>query len=206
MNTEKIIQNKINIADKRIKELNSSGDIKKLQENEANQIAQFYIERSANRLETAKLIKEISSGKEQTDFVSKKYNDYGECVSAAYYAMYYIVHAYLAKVYKTRLREDVRGVHAITTQLILYYLVKTERLARHLYDEYQKTLGTVAKIQNFTLDDFQSEAYKLAEKYDQSRDARETFTYKVTKNAEERYAQQTIEIAEEFINTIRRLM
>mgnify|MGYP001596844993 FL=1 len=43
MNTEKIIQNKINIADKRIKELNSSGDIKKLQENEANQIAQFYI-------------------------------------------------------------------------------------------------------------------------------------------------------------------
>ena len=120
--------------------------------------------------------------------------------------MYYIVHAYLAKVYKTRLREDVRGVHAITTQLILYYLVKTERLARHLYDEYQKTLGTVAKIQNFTLDDFQSEAYKLAEKYDQSRDARETFTYKVTKNAEERYAQQTIEIAEEFINTIRRLM
>ncbi len=206
MNEENILRTKINIAEKRMRDLNSSGDIKKLQEPEANKIAQFYIEKSMTRLETAKLIKKLSSGKERIEFVSKKYSDYGECVSAAYYAMYYIVHAYLAKVYKTRLREDVRGVHAITTQIILYYLVKTERLARHLYEEYQKTLGTVAKIQNFNLEDFQSEAYKIVEKYDRSRDARETFTYKVTKNAEEHYAQQTIETAEEFINTIKILM
>ncbi len=206
MKKEDIMHSKILIAEKRIKDLYSSEALKKLQEDEANSIAKFYLEKSRNRLETARIILEISESRERLASATKNYNDYSECVSAAYYSMYYVVHAYLAKVYKTRLKEDVRGVHAITSQIILYYLVKTEKLAKHLYEEYQKTLDTVAKIQNLTIEDFQLEAYKMAEKYEQSKDARETFTYAVNKEAEEHHAQQTIEIAEEFINTIQQLM
>jgi len=45
-------------------------------------------------------------------------------------------HSFLALKYKTKLREGLRGVHIITEYIILYYLVKTKKLAAHLYDNY----------------------------------------------------------------------
>ena len=120
--------------------------------------------------------------------------------------MYYIVHAFLALKYKTKLREGLRGVHAITEYVILYYLVKTKKLAEHLYDKYLKTFETAAKIQKLGLDDFQEKAYRYAEQYDKSRSAREIFTYNVTPNVEGYHARQAINTAEDFISAIRQVM
>ncbi len=199
MKQEEIIQKKIKIAESRIKELIESGELKKLSPFDAEKIAQFYLGKSNNRLETAKII--FDKSKE-----SSKYSDFSESVSAAYYSMYYIVHSFLAKKYKTKLREQVRGVHAITHCIVLYYLVKNNKLAKHLYDEYLKTLDTVTKIQNLYLDYFEKEAFNLSELYDKSRSARETFTYAVAKSAEEHHAEEIIKIAERFINVIKQLL
>ena len=205
MKVQDVIKEKIEIAEKRVLELTKLGNLKKLSETEKHQISRFYEEKSKNRLQTAKIIYNTSKGLNK-EGIGKDYRDYGEVVAASYYSMYYIVHAFLALKYKTKLREGLRGVHAITEQIILYYLVKTKKLAKHLYEEYLKTYETTAQIQKLSLDDFQEQAYGYAEQYDKSHTAREIFTYNVTPNVEEYHAKQAINVAEEFINIIRQVM
>tara|TARA_B100001971_G_C18235318_1_gene566718 strand:+ start:754 stop:1362 length:609 start_codon:yes stop_codon:yes gene_type:complete len=199
MNMRDIIKKKIAIAEKRVSELAKSNDLKKLSEIEKHHINRFYEEKSKNRLETAKII--YNNSKEKGS-----YKDYAEVVAAAYYSMYYIIHAFLALKYKTKLREGLRGVHAITEYIILYYLVKTKKLAKHLYEEYLKTFETAAQIQKLSAEDFQEKSYEYAKQYDKSRTAREVFTYNITPDVEEYNAKQAIDTAEEFINTIRQVM
>ena len=205
MKIQDLINKKISIAEKRIMDITKSNDLKKLSEIERYQISKFYEEKSKNRLETAKIIYNVSKKSNKND-VSEGYKDYAEVVAAAYYSMYYIVHAFLALSYKTKLREGLRGVHVITEYIILYYLVKTKKLAKHLYEEYLKTFETTAQIQKISIEDFQERAYEYAKQYDKTRTAREMFTYNVTSNVEEYHAEQAINTAEEFINTIRQLM
>ena len=199
-------EQKIANAEKEVKKLNDEGSLKDLTELEKQGIAKSYEQRSRNRMETASLTFLYSSAakKSQTNEVSQEYADYEEVVTASYYAMYYIVHAYLAKRYAKRLKENTYQVHAKTNHLVLYYLVKTKKLATKLYEEYLKTMAT-AQIQK-TIDDFQEEAFHYAEKYDKSRDERETSTYNVEKNTEERHAKDALATAQEFITTIRGLM
>lgn len=202
------IKKKIAEAEKSITKLTQEGDLKKLPETSKYQIAKFYESKCLNRLETAKLIYEASKDnqKKKLNNISEGYNDYSEAVAAAYYAMYYIVHAYLASQYRTKINEEMRGVHAITQHVILYYLVKTKKLAEHLYKEYIRTFETTAQIQKIDVEEFQKEAYKYAEAYNKSRGAREFFTYRTTLSAEANHAEQAISAAEEFISIIRQLM
>lgn len=205
MYIEELIKKKIAIAEKRVLELIKSGELKSLLEQEKYKISEFYEEKSKNRLESAKIIYNASKNKNNPG-VSKNYNDYSEVISAAYYSMYYVVHSFVALKYKIKLREDVRGVHAITEHLILYYLVKTGKLAKHLYQEYLETFHTIAELQNISLSEFQIKAYEYAKKYDESRQAREIFTYYVTPSVEARNAQDALRIANEFTSTIRQLI
>lgn len=208
MKIKDLINKRITIAEKRILELTRSGDLKKLPEKSEYQIAKFYETKSINRLETARLIYNTSkeSDKKKEKEISQDYKDYSEVVASAYYAMYYIIHAYLADRYKTKLRENIRGVHAITQHIILYYLVKTKKLAKHLYEKYMNTFETTLQTQKLSVEDFQKEAYKYAERFDKTRSNREIFTYSVTPSAEAYHAEQAIKVAEEFIHTIRQLM
>lgn len=202
------INKKIAEAEKSITRLIQAGDLKKLPGTSKYQIAKFYESKGLKRLETAKLIYEISKDdkKKKLNDLSEDYDDYSEVVAAAYYAMYYIVHAYLAGQYKTKLGEDIRGVHAITQHIILYYLVKTKRLAKHIYQEYMNTFETAAQVQRIDVEDFQEEAYSYVETYGKSRGAREDFTYKTTSSVEAHHAEQAISVAEEFVSTVRQLM
>ena len=194
-----LIKKKIEIAEKRILELLKSGDLKKLPEKEGYQISDFYKKKSENRLETAKIIYNTSKS-------NSEYKDYAEVVSAAYYSMYYIIQSFLALNYRIKFKEMLRGVHIITEYAILYYLIKTKKLATHFYEEYLKALETTAEIQKINIEDFQEQAYDYAEKYDKSRSAREKFTYFSNIEVEEYNAMQAINIAEEFNNTIKQLM
>ena len=197
---------RIKYAEKRIIELLEKEELKKIPQELKEKIAYFYEERSKRRLETAILIFNCSKEEKKMQSLSMEYSDYSESVAAAYYAMYYIVHAYLAKKYSLKLKEDVRGVHAITHNLILYYLVKTKKLAKHLYEEYLKTLETAAETQKLDVEDFEEQAQNYAGMYEQRRKARENFTYQVTRSVEAHHAEQAISIAKEFIGTIREIM
>ena len=79
-------------------------------------------------------------------------------------------------------------------------------MAKHLYEDYIKTLETTAKIQEFDLEEYQKQAFNYAKKYQEQRNKREPFTYHILKNAEEHHVIKAIKTAEEFINTIRQLM
>ena len=205
MKKEDVIKKKVAEAEKGILGLIDSGDLKLLPENEKYRISEFYETKSRNRLASAKLIFEAS--KKSSKFrLDKNYRDYSEVVAAAYYSMYYIVHAFIALVYRRKLREGVRGVHAITEHLILHYMIKTGKLAKHLYEEYLKALKTTVEIQNISMKRFEEEAYDYARTYDETRDKREIFTYNVTPNIEEYHAKRSIESAEEFVGTVRQLM
>ena len=207
MKIQDSIKEKIGVAEKRILELTKSNDLKRLSETEKYQIANFYEEKSENRLKTAKLIYNASKEADKKKIeLGRGYKDYAEVIAAAYYSMYYIIHAFLALKYKTKIGEALRGVHAVTEYIILYYLVKTKKLAKHLYEQYLQTFETAAQIQKLSVEDFQEKAYEYAKQYDKSRAAREAFTYNVTPNIEEYHAKQAINSAEEFINTIRQVM
>lgn len=197
MDKTELVDMKIAEAEKRVKELLDSGDLKKLVETEKYSISSFYEKKSLNRLESARLIFQASRDR-------KDYTDFSEVVAAAYYAMYYVVHAFVALIYQRKLREGLRGVHAITLHLILYYLVKTKQLERHLYEEYCQTFETATEL--VKLEDLKLRAYDYVEKYREEQGKRERFTYFVSSNAEERQAGQSLETAEKFISTVRQMM
>ena len=200
-------QHKEQNAEKLIRELFVKDNLKKITPDAANELMHFYNTKSFNRLQTARAIYKLSqeSALKPQLVVTTEYTDYGEAVSAAYYAMYYIVHAYLADAYKTKLEDGIRGVHAITHNIVVYYLVKTKKLARHLYEEYLITLETTSAIQNLTVESFMEDAYHYAEKYDRTREAREVFTYRTTGRVEAQHAERAVKTAEEFIGTISQL-
>ncbi len=199
MNTSLEIEKRIREAEKRVKELLDEGNLKKLDDREKESIALFYEQKSLHRVQSARLIFEASTQQQN-------YADFSEVVSACYYAMYYIVHAFLAKKYGRKLREGVRGVHAITVHLILYYLVKTKKLEKYLYEEYCNALETATELSTALENEFQVAAFRYVEKYKQEQTKREKFTYFVSKNAEQQHATDSLDVAQEFINTIRQLM
>ncbi len=153
MKPEEEIRQALLNAEKRIKELHDTEAFKKLTEEESIKTASFYEERSTQRIQTAKIIYELSKDelKKKMNMLPIMYSDYAETVAGAYYAMYYIVHAYLAKEYHKKIARNIRGIHAITHQLVLFYLVKTGKLAQHLYDEYISTLLTVSELQSIEI-------------------------------------------------------
>lgn len=204
MNEDELIKKKIEIAERRVLEMRKSGEIKNLSESEKYGISNFYEEKSKNRFKSAKILYNASNKYKKES--NRNYHDYSEVVSAAYYSMYYIVHSFIALKYKLKLKEDLRGVHAITEHLILYYLVKTGVLAKHLYKEYLRTLQITSDVQKIPLSNFQIKAYEYSKKYGQNRVAREKFTYNTGLSAEARNAEDALRIAEEFISTIRQLM
>ncbi len=199
MNAKDLIKKKIVESEKKIQELLTTNDLKKVNDTQKNEIFEFYMQKSLNRLKTAKLIFEES-------LKGDAYTDFSEVVSAAYYAMYYIIHAFLALKYTVKLREGLRGVHALTLHLLVYYLIRTNRLAKYFYTEYCRTLNAAAEIQAFDPNDYQEEAFRYAIKYQQQRENRERFTYFISRNAAEHQAQHSIQVAEEFITTLRKLM
>ncbi len=200
MKTKDYIAQRIAEAEKRIQELLKANDIKKITETEAYRVSEFYLQKSINRIQTAKIILKESLNKENN------YTDFGEAVSTSYYSMYYIIHCFIALKYRVKLREGVRGIHAITIHLLLYYLIKTNLLARHFYEEYRKNLDAAAQIQAFNPEEYQEESYKYAQDYEQQRTDREIFTYSISRTAAENHAQHSIQIAEEFITTLRQLL
>ena len=197
MNKDYIIR-RIEEADKRIKELLEHGDIKKISEEERHRLVIFFRQRSLHRLQTARIIYE-ASGKDN-------YEDYGEAVGAGYYSMYYIVHGYVAANYHIKLKEGTPGVHAITLHFILYYLVKTNKLARNLYEEYCKALEMTAETHAFNLEEYREAAFEYAAQYDDQKSQREKFTYFTTTTAVKEEAKRAIEVAEQFINKMLELI
>ncbi len=193
-------------AEKEVKRLHDEGELKHISEQEKEKIAQSYDIRSKNRLETALLIFLYSGNekKSQTNDISREYQDYGEVVAASYYAMFYVFHAYLAKKYGKKLKDDTYQIHAKTNHLVLYYLVKTKNLATQLYEEYLRTM-TTAKNQK-TIEDFQEDAFSSAQKYNKSKEDRETSTYNVETSIDERRAKDALTTAQEFTQTIRELL
>lgn len=193
------MKQKLEYAEKRIQELLQKEILHKIDEKGRKIIFSFYESKSLNRLESAKIIFRASS--DRTDFT-----DYSEVVAAAYYSMYYIVHSYLAKIYGLKIRENTMGAHSITEQAVLYYLVKTNKLAKHLYEQYVQALETAAETHKLSTEHFQGKAYEYASKYDKCRDARERFTYNTVRSAEAYHAETAISFAEEFIGIVRQLM
>jgi len=100
MKIKDLIKKKIEISEKYILELTKSDNLKKLSETEKYQINKFYEEKSRNRLETAKLIYNASKDNKKNLKLNEDYKDYAEVVSAAYYSMYYIIHAFLPLNYR----------------------------------------------------------------------------------------------------------
>jgi len=186
------MKDRIKQAENRVTELVANNSIKKIKNYE--HIATFYELKSLSRFRTGKLI---------FDNCTESYSDYSEVVAASYYAMYYIVHSFLAKAYKIKLREDTRGTHAITYNLVIYYLVKTNKIAKHLLNEYISTMDSASAV--LGLDDFKDKAYSLARKYKTAKNSRESFTYSTTTVAEKRHALKALKASKEFIAVIREI-
>ncbi|MDP3727931.1 MAG: hypothetical protein Q8R18_00610 [bacterium] len=201
-------EKRIKEAETRVKELWETNLIKRLKEPENFQLKKFYEMKAKQRLRTAKVIFKLSQSEteKEKNKLPNDYNDFSEVFATSYYAMYYMTHAYLAQEPKIKLKENTRGIHTITLFLILYYLVKTNKLAKHLYEAYVKSLETTAEIQKLSLEYFKKQAIEFAEDYETSKTAREDFTYKTTARAEAFHAEQAVKTAEEFINTIQQLL
>lgn|SRR3989344_8503029 len=202
--TDKDFDKKIREADSIILNMIREDKIIKLSDQEKIRFVNFYKKQANLSLIAADLLYNISTERESKDF--HKLNDDYECflwvTNASYYSMFYIIHALLS--YKGIRITSQQGIHKITAHALVYYCIKTNFIAKELYEQFIKIQEEITEL--FNLEYFQKRAVDLTTKYFYETEKRSKFTYETTEDIKQQHAKTSLQRAREFINEIEKII
>jgi uncharacterized protein (UPF0332 family) len=193
--------------EKRVKEATSiitdllrDNKVAKLSDNEKWKFKTFYLKQANLSLIAADVLCNISTKQDAKDF--HKLNSEYECflwvINAAYYSMFYAVHALLAHK-GTRILSS-QGIHRITAHALVYYAIKNHYIAKELYEQFVASQVEAAELLN--IEDFQKKALDLSSSYFYESDKRSKFTYETEEEAKLRHANTSLRRAKNFVTQI----
>jgi uncharacterized protein (UPF0332 family) len=196
-----LTEKRLKEIERKVPEMINREDIVK--DNKNKQLVNLFIENSLVSLNTARILQIISTDqslKEQFDFINNDFEAYLWTINSAYYSMFYMSGAVLAKI-GVRVKSDI-GVHRKTFETLVYYFYLTKKIAKQYLEEFEKAqkssqelLGTEEPILVM-----QKKVKELMAKYDFERGKRATFTYNMGIKAKANKAKTSIERAKEFYN------
>ncbi len=145
-----------------------------------------------------------------TDKQIKKQNGFPEeyecllwVIVTAYYSMFYMANAALAKI---GIKVSDKIPHKVTQDALIIYFLKSKRLAKSLLEDYKATKAEVLNLMNVNeedlLKDFQIKAQELVATFDYQRRRRGEFQYEIKTSAKQQVAQTSIDRAKKFIQEI----
>lgn len=177
--------------------------------NEKNkEFADFYLKTAKTSLKVADILFALSSDIETKRKLGleEDFECYMWAVVCSYYSMFYAVNSALA-TRSIKIGDEI--VHKAALNCLIFYFLKTGRLAKHLLEEYEimqdevlELIGSEQKI----LQKMQKRAFELIQSFDFERKKRGTFQYKITIDVKKTVAQTSLNRAKNFLFEMEKLI
>ena len=186
---------------KEVARLRNEEEITKEESNK--KLVDFYVENALTSLNTAKILNAASldlSIKKQFDFIDDGFETYLWIINTAYYSMFYIAGALLAKV-GIKVKSSI-GIHRKTFFAVVYYFYLNEKIAKQYVEDFEEAQEESQDL----LGIMQRKVKDLMANYDFEIGKRAKFTYNIGVKAKENKASTSLNRAVEFYNECLRIM
>jgi uncharacterized protein (UPF0332 family) len=169
---------------------------------EHKKLVNFYRNTAKMSVQVADILFDISRStkSKETLTIEKEFECYLWVTVSAYYAMFYISNAALATL---SIKVGDKIAHKITSDCLVFYFIKTERLAKHYYEEYEQSMDEALGVMNIDEDAFkrkmQEKAINLISTFDFEKRKRGNYQYKTNTSIKENVAKTSLERAKVFL-------
>ena len=202
------------IDEKRIKEVELNIPIylneRLITKDEENKkLVDFYIETAKMSLRVSDILFNLSKDykcKEKL-LIEKEFECYLWVTVCSYYSMFYIANGALAN---EGIKVGDKIVHKITSDCLIFYFIKTGKLAKHYYQEYEKSMKDTLEVMRMDekeiREKLQKRAIDLIQTFEFERKKRGDFQYKTITNIKENLANTSLQRAKEFLKEIEKII
>src|SRR3989344_8506078 len=198
------------IDEKRIKEVELNIPIylneRLITKDEENKkLVDFYIETAKMSLRVSDILFNLSKDYKSKEklLIEKEFECYLWVTVCSYYSMFYIANGALAN---EGIKVGDKIVHKITSDCLIFYFIKTGKLAKHYYQEYEKSMKDTLEVMRMDekeiREKLQKRAIDLIQTFEFERKKRGDFQYKTITNIKENLANTSLQRAKEFLKEI----
>ena len=202
------------IDEKRIKEVELNIPIylneRLITKDEENKkLVDFYIETAKMSLRVSDILFNLSKDYKSKEklLIEKEFECYLWVTVCSYYSMFYIANGALAN---EGIKVGDKIVHKITSDCLIFYFIKTGKLAKHYYQEYEKSMKDTLEVMRMDekeiREKLQKRAIDLIQTFEFERKKRGDFQYKTITNIKENLANTSLQRAKEFLKEIEKII
>lgn len=198
------------IDEKRIKEVESNIP-KYLEEKlmtrkeEHKNLVNFYLKTAKMSLRVAEVLFDLSKNNEPKEKLSieNEFECYLWVTVCSYYSMFYTANGALANL---GIKIGDKIAHKITSDCLIFYFIKTGKLANHYYEEYEESMNNALDVMGMDeekiREKLQRKAIDLIQTFDFEKKKRGDFQYKTIVPIKENLAKTSLERAKTFLYEI----
>lgn len=171
-------------------------------EEEHKKLVDFYIKIAKTSLRVAEILFDLSKNNESKNKLSieKEFECHLWVTVCSYYSMFYIANGALAN---KGIKIGDKIIHQITSDCLIFYFIKTGRLAKHFYKEYEDSMNNALEMmgsdEKGLKEKLHQKAINLIETFDFEKKKRGDFQYKTTTSIKENMAKTSLERAKTFL-------
>ena len=165
-------------------------------------LVDFYTKTAKMSLRVAEILFDLSRNIKTKEKLSieQEFECYLWVTVSSYYSMFYIANAALAK---KGIKIGDKIVHKVASDCLVFYFIKTGKLANHFYEEYEKSMSNALEIIGIDEEELrkrlQQKAIDLIQTFDFEKTKRGDFQYKTTVPIKESLANTSLERAKLFV-------
>lgn len=202
------------IDEKRIKEAESNvrqylEDNLMTKKEENKNLVGFYLKTAKMSLRVAEILFNLSKEDDSKEklLIEKEFECYLWVTVSSYYSLFYVANGALASL---GIKVGDKIAHKITSDCLIFYFIKTGKLAKHYFEEYEVSMKEVLEIMGIDEQEFrkklQQQALELIQTFDFERKKRGDFQYKTTTSIKENLAKTSLERAKTFLHELEQLI
>ncbi|PIN93357.1 hypothetical protein COU54_03370 [Candidatus Pacearchaeota archaeon CG10_big_fil_rev_8_21_14_0_10_31_24] len=187
---------KIEESKKRVEQALASNKVIK---EKSGKFVSFFQENARRSFETARLLYSASTQEEMQKTVGfPKFNGFLWVINASYYSMFYMARALLEKS-GVKIKTD-HSVHVLTFDALVTYFYATGKVERQMLEEFSEASTEAQEALG------REKARELMEDYMNEREKRSRFTYEMGEIALENKAKTSLDRAQRFNETLRKML
>lgn len=176
---------------------------------ENKNLVSFYLKNAKISLRVAEILFDLSKNQafKEKIGIEDDFESYLWVSVCGYYSMFYVASGALASL---GIKAGDKIVHKIVLDCLIFYFIKTGKLAKHYHEEYEESMKEALEVMGIDEEkirkNLQKKALDLIQTFDYERGKRGDFQYKTTVPIKENLAKTSLERAKIFLYEIEKLI